>query len=74
MEDTIKKCNGDCLKCSMQQQIYCSAQMSNILMGKVTEMEKDIASMKSAMSEKQTDDVFNPFDTKEDSPKENTTA
>lgn len=56
-----KKCTGDCLKCNTQQRIYCAAQMSNIIMSKIGNLETEIASLKSMMSDKENTNVFNPM-------------
>jgi hypothetical protein len=53
-----KKCNGDCLKCSMAQQIYCAAQTSNIAMRLVEKLSEEVKSLRESITSKA---VFNPL-------------
>ena len=57
-----KKCTGDCLKCSMGQQIYCAAQTSNIAMKLVERLSEEIKSLREALTSKA---VFKPLEDKD---------
>ena len=61
-------CTGDCLKCSFQQQTYCSAQRTYQLMkneealfSHLTVIEGTLASLDAALSKFNGGGIINPF-------------
>ena len=62
-KDIIKTCTGDCMKCSVQQRIYCSAQMTRNLIDAVNALSMRVAELTERVESINADDsdVFNPL-------------
>lgn len=58
MAETIKQCTGDCLKCSFQQQIYCSALRTHAMMGVLENIIQSLEAIKQTLSN---DGLINPL-------------
>lgn len=63
------KCTGECIKCSFQQQIYCSAQYGRAIMTYIPAMMEKITRLESALS---SSEIINPL--KEDTAQESVGA
>lgn len=66
-------CSGDCLKCTFQQRVYCSAQMSRNMidmMSVVLKSQEDIVSRLERLEKngKEQETVFNPMGVERDLP------
>lgn len=66
-ENDTKTCSGDCMRCSVQQRAYCSAQMSRNALDILERMERRQAEMMERIeaiehSGDGDDSVFNPMD------------
>lgn len=59
-----KLCSGDCLKCSFQQQVYCSAQHCHAIMALMPNIIERIDRLESAMLKFNAGEVFNPLEKK----------
>ena len=68
-----KRCTGDCLKCSLQQQMYCAAQRTYAIMGLMPQLNERLDSVEKALSSFTQNEVFNPLkdDAQKDSGAEN---
>ena len=68
-----KKCTGDCIKCSLQQQIYCSAQYSHEILAKQHSLEDRLNSLAARLDSLTTApaNIINPLGTQEGSGVEN---
>ena len=65
MADKEKQCTGECIKCSFQQQVYCSVQRTYTIMGalntlatKLEAIEKSLTSIESMLS---SEGLIDPF-------------
>jgi len=45
-----KRCTGDCLKCSMQQQIYCAAQHGHVIFERQRALEERLDRLAAAVA------------------------
>jgi len=61
-----KKCTGDCIKCSLQQQIYCSAQYSYVMRDLLMKINEKLDKLTMAPA-----NIINPLETQEGSGVEN---
>ena len=60
-----EKCSGECIKCSMQQQLYCSAYMSHAIMeNQRVIVERLDLTDKAVSSLTERSDIINPFEEK----------
>lgn len=59
MAESIKQCTGDCLKCSFQQQTYCSAQRNYAMMGILANIQNSLEEIKKELSSNEV--LINPF-------------
>ena len=59
----MANCTGDCLKCSFQQQVYCSAQRSHAMMENQRAIVERLDRMESAILSLTTkNDIINPLE------------
>jgi len=56
-----KQCTGDCLKCSLQQQVYCAAQHGHAIMGYMPVLLERIEALTSALSGFAPQEIINPL-------------
>ena len=61
-----KKCTGDCIKCSLQQQIYCSAQYNHEILARLRNLEARLDGLTSVST-----NIINPLETQKGSGVEN---
>lgn len=65
MEESImtKTCSGDCMKCNVQQRIYCSAQMTRNLIEAVNALNAKVDVLAEKVESLSNDDadIFNPM-------------
>lgn len=54
-----KKCTGDCLKCSLQQQVYCAAQRTYAMMHNQEAIVERIAALEARLFGKS--EIINPL-------------
>jgi len=52
-------CSGDCLKCSFQQRVYCSAQMSRNMLDVLEDIRQRLDRIEKAGAEQE--GLFNPM-------------
>lgn len=62
MENNVKQCTGDCLKCSFQQQVYCTSQRTYALLKNQEAIVEMLGKVLSAVS---ADTLINPFGVEE---------
>ena len=66
-----KQCDGNCLGCSFQQQVYCSAQRTYQMMKNEEVLFARLASLEEAVGRfSNPAQVFNPLEAKKDAQKE----
>ena len=58
MAETIKQCTGDCLKCSFQQQVYCSSQRTFQMMKNQEAIYNKMLDLEKLLSK---ETLINPF-------------
>lgn len=57
-----KFCSGDCLRCSLQQQVYCAAQHGHAIMAVVPGIVERLERIEAAIARfGQTKDIINPL-------------
>jgi len=55
------KCTGDCLKCSLQQQMYCSAQRTYAIMKNQEAIVARLDALDARLSKFDNSEIINPF-------------
>ncbi len=63
METNVKQCTGDCLKCSFQQQVYCTSQRTYALL---KNQEAIVAMLEKIKSSVSAESLINPFGVEEE--------
>jgi len=57
-----KYCSGDCLRCSLQQQVYCAAQHGHAIMAAIPGIVERLENLEATLSRfGQTKDIINPL-------------
>lgn len=56
------KCTGECLKCSFQQQVYCSAQRTYAMMNNQEVIVERLDRLDAMLSRFDTKDIINPLE------------
>lgn len=56
-----KKCTGDCLACSFQQQVYCAAQHGHAIMAFMPAIIERLDRLDSALSGFSHQEIINPL-------------
>ena len=57
-----KFCSGDCLRCSLQQQVYCAAQHGHAIMAVVPGLIERLERIEASLSKfGQTGEIINPL-------------
>ena len=77
MAENIKTCSGDCMQCSMQQRVYCSAQMTRMNIDTLNAIQESLAQIKEILQKIDKDDddtLFNPLQQTEEENQEETNA
>ena len=58
------KCTGECIKCHINQQIYCAAQHGHALMDLMPSLFDRLERMEKALSAFGADNIINPLENK----------
>lgn len=61
-----KKCTGDCIGCSFQQQIYCAAQHGHALMSFMPGIIARLDKLEAAFANNAAEGLINPLGTAEE--------
>ena len=66
-----KVCSGDCLKCSVQQQVYCAAQHGHAIMAAIPAIVDRLDRLEASLSRfgQTTEEFINPLRVKHDAQK-----
>ena len=69
MAENLKTCSCDCMQCSMQQRVYCSAQMTRMNIDTLNAIQESLAQIKELLQKMDKDDddaLFNPLQQQEE--------
>jgi DNA-binding transcriptional MerR regulator len=76
MAENIKMCSGDCMQCSMQQRVYCSAQMTRMTIDTLNAIQESLKQIKELLQKIDNNDdntLFNPMQQSEEENQEEVT-
>lgn len=57
-----KKCGGECIKCHINQQIYCAAQHGHAIMAALPSLFERLERMEKALSRFDETNIINPLE------------
>lgn len=57
-----KKCTGECIKCHLNQQIYCAAQHGHAIMGALPSLFERLDNLERRLSRFDSTNIINPLE------------